>query len=50
MFLLVYDLSLKRKNVIVSIRYALNSARFYFTMYFTSGPHRFGQSLNQQPY
>ena len=32
---LLYDLSLKRKDVIAAVRYVLNSAKFYFTTYFT---------------
>ena len=34
---LLYDLSLKRKNVFAVVLFVLNSAKFYFTMYFTVG-------------
>ena len=37
MLSLLYDLSLKTKNVISAERYVLNVAKFYFAAYFTVG-------------
>ena len=36
-FSLLYDLSLENGNDIVAVRYALISAKFYLTTYFTIG-------------